>query len=202
MAKASSKKQALGFNDKEDRNRHALHEQNKSIYKRLLAAKKKADADLRNHGKTIKSELGEFGLDMIKLSVRLDEGDENDANEVRAQLKEMTRIMRWNGLPIGHEDDLFSEESNVDRRPTEEKAFAAGQKAGMRGESLRVPDEWSTSPDVVTAWGNGWRAGQDALFDIKEPKQDNQPPVDGNGEPVPTDAAPEDPAPEGTGEAE
>jgi hypothetical protein len=151
-------------NELSDEQRHTLFENNYARYLVLSEAAKKANKALKDHGKIIKADLGDYGLDMIKLRAKI-EGDESEAavTSAKDQVINMLRVMRWAGLPIGHTDDIFE---NFDNRPLEEQAEDAGKIAGMRGEPMKAPDRWATG-DLFQAWCKGWNKGQEQLFDIR-----------------------------------
>jgi hypothetical protein len=158
-------------NDKEDRNARALREQHIGSYVRVMAAKKAADKAVRDLTKTVKAEGGEFAWDMLKLQVKIREGGKEATEQARKEIKAIAQALRWENLPIGHEDDMFDE----DRADAEELAYRAGERAGMAGESLRVPDEYGASTATGQAYSKGWHAGQEALFDIQKPKDEEKP---------------------------
>lgn len=151
-------------NELTDEQRHALFENNFAKYLVLSAAAKKAQKALKDHGKIIKADLGDYGLDMIKLRAKI-EGDDSDVATAAAkeQVINMLRVMRWSGVPIGHTDDLFE---NFDARPLEEQAEDFGKIAGMRGEPMKAPERWA-SGDLYQAWCKGWNAGQEQIFNIR-----------------------------------
>ncbi len=155
-------------NELTDEQRHALFQQHFASYRKLEAAFKNAQKALKDEGKKIKADLGANGLDMIKLTIRL-EGDSSDEAQESAKslVLDTLRVLRWSGLPIGHTDDLFSD---FDARPLEEQAFDAGKIAGARGEAMNAPQRWATG-DLYQAWCRGWNKGQEEVFDIKPTAQ-------------------------------
>lgn len=150
-------------NELSDNQRHALFEHDLVKYSALLATKKKADKALRDFGKIIKADLGEYGLDMIKLRLKIEDGGAEAEASAKDHALNMIRVMRWAGLPVGHEDDLFQA---IDPRPLDEVAFDEGKIAGMRGMAMTAPERFATGP-TYQAWCNGWHKGQGEIFDIR-----------------------------------
>lgn len=162
----------------------------------LLAAEKEAKARRMNHDKVIKSDLGESGLDNIKLLERLStpEGEKSFKEEMDRQ----AQVARWAGLQIGTQGTLFEE----DRRPIVERAFEEGKRAGMDGKDCAPPHAAGT--EAYAKWIEGWHAGQSVkLGGIKSSKKDVAeiiPPEvkESAGKPDDFDAAAN--GPEGTGQ--
>lgn len=120
--------------------------------KSLVDAEKKAKAARMNFDKVIKAELGEKGLDNIKLLEELDT-PEGEAR-IKADMERQAMVARWAGLAIGTQGALF----DTDRRPIEDRAFDDGKRDGMSGKTLAPPH----APDTA-AYGRyveGWHAGQ------------------------------------------
>lgn len=151
-------------NQLSDEQRHALFENDYAKYLVLDASFKKAQKALKDFGKIVKADLGPYGLDMIKLRMRI-EGDESAAatDDAKGLVLDTLRVLRWAGLPIGHTDDIFQ---TFDARPLEEQAEDAGRIAGMRGEAMKAPERWATG-DVYQAWCRGWNKGQEEIFAIR-----------------------------------
>ena len=116
-------------------------------------AKKAADNALKQFGKEIKADLGKGGLQDIKDAIDLDtpEGEER----LKEEMARRARVMRWMGLPIGSEPDMFG---GPDRRPVTEKAFAEGKAAGLKAEPFRNPYH-QTNPGNAE-YAKGYEAGQ------------------------------------------
>lgn len=139
----------------EDKDRRVLFFIHRNEHVRLLAAKKAADAALKNHGKKVKADLGENGMRQIKLyeELRTPEGEER----FKAQRAAGAQAAAWAGLPVNTQADMF-----LDLAPLDERAFADGEEAGLRGDTLANPY------DVNSAHGRqfeaGWKAGQAVLF--------------------------------------
>jgi len=167
--RAAPAEDGIGHNSGEltDEQRQKLHLQHKGKYEKTLKAKKAADADFRNACKLAKSELGDFAVLQIKLAIAMDspEGE----LKIKARLEAEAQVLRWNGLPIGHQDELFGE----DRTPSVEKAFNAGKAAGMAGEHCKPPHDASTPQGQN--WISGWNAGQAVnLGGIKQKADDEE----------------------------
>ncbi|WP_029002765.1 hypothetical protein [Azorhizobium doebereinerae] len=167
---------APGHNSGElsDEQRQALTLQHKGQYVKALAAKKAADAALKNVCKKAKSELGEYAVDDIKLAIELDT-DEGIAR-LKADMERQARMARWFGLPLGSQAGLFSE----DRTPVEDKAFAEGKRAGMGAELRSAPSRYPQQ--VADRWYAGYDAGQNVVrADMKDAF--TAPTVPGDGDP-------------------
>lgn len=132
-----------------DAQRQALHlSQHVPAYEKALAAKKKADADLKNVCKLIKTEGGSVKAVKLTLELRTPEGEE----AFRARIAEQVEIAVWNG--VGVQIDMFVDE----REPAEDKAFAAGKRAGMAGETAKPPHD--PSVPQYARWMEGHAEGQ------------------------------------------
>lgn len=138
-----------------DDQRQALFFQHRKQYSTLLAAKKAADAALKNACKLAKAELGDDAIDSIKDAILL-ETPEGEA-ELKARIERQMRVARWMGLPVGAQADLFGE----DRTPAADKAFADGKRAGLAGETARPPHDPST--EQYRRWLSGHAEGQAVL---------------------------------------
>jgi len=142
-----------GLNDEQTQ---ALTFQHKGMWAQRLAAKKKADAELKNAAKLIKSELGAGGLKDIKDMIAL-ESEEGEAAH-RAEIERQMRVARWMGMAVGHEADLFD---SVDRTPAGDKAEAEGKRAGMQGQPRKPTHDPST--EQYRRWMAGYDQGQTIL---------------------------------------
>jgi hypothetical protein len=123
-------------------------------YVRLLAAKKAADAALKNHGKKTKVDLGEHGMRQIKLyeQMRTPEGEA----KARAAMQADVQAAMWAGLPVNTQIDMFE-----DLAPLDERAFADGEEAGLRGDFLENP--YDVNSHHGQQYEAGWRSGQAKL---------------------------------------
>jgi ribosome modulation factor len=132
----------------------ALFLQHKDHYAVALAAKKKADADLKNVCKVAKAEG--FTAEQIKAAIAF-ETPEGEAKET-AKLKQILQAAAWVGAPIGTQLAMFDE---PDRTPSVDRAFDEGKQAGLQGLVRKPP----YSPEVPQhdAWMNGWYEGQKAI---------------------------------------
>lgn len=139
----------------EDQHR-ALGFYHQGKYNELLTAKKLADANLKVGAKRALADG--ISVDDIKLLNRLDT-PEGEAS-LRAELNRQLEVARWVGSEIGTQFSLLDE---PDRTPLEDRAFAEGKRAGMKGESLNSPYEGAAG----IAYSEGWHIGQEALFSIQ-----------------------------------
>lgn len=150
---------SVGHNQLSDDDQRALHFRHVSEYKKALEAKKKADADFKNVTKRIKAEGG--AVDDVKLSIEL-ESPQGEA-KLKERFAAMQRIAAWNNLPIGTQGNIF----DVDRRPTEEKAFDEGKRDGMQGKTLVIPSIYPPDGAAGQKYAEGWHAGQAAIMNIR-----------------------------------
>lgn len=139
-----------------DDDRRVLFFINRNEHVKLLAAKKAADAALKNHGKKIKADLGENGMRQIKLyeELRTPEGEER----FKAQRLADAQVAAWAGLPVNTQADMFT-----DLAPLDERAFADGEEAGLRGDTLSNP--YDVNSQHGRQFEAGWKAGQERLFE-------------------------------------
>lgn len=155
MAKAA--KAVVGHNggDTAEQDRKVLFFMNRNAYVKALAAKKAADAALKQVGKTIKADLGEHGMAQIKAYEQLQtpEGQE----KLRAKLEAEAQAMRFAGLPVGTQLDML-EERAPDRLA---KAYRDGEESGLRGETLSNP--FNEASEEGMEYARGWTVGQQAL---------------------------------------
>lgn len=136
--------------------RRALTFHHRSKYNELLAKKKEADAALKQHAKLIKADLGEDGLDDIKVMNQL--ADLGDNSMIKQRVASLMRAADFMAMPLGAEPDLFDA---PDRRSMAEKAEQEGERAGLEGKSAMPPYEG----DLAQAWLTGWHRGQKTLRD-------------------------------------
>lgn len=135
-----------------DAQRQALHlSRHVPDYEKALAVKKKADNDFKNTCKVIKSEGGSVDQVKMTISLRTVEGEQ----AFRDNLAAMQEAAEWNG--VGVQIDL---EFNL-RQPADDKAFDAGKRAGLAGESARAPYDPGTSQ--AKRWLEGHADGQAVL---------------------------------------
>src|SRR3546814_18797704 len=95
-------------------------------YEKALAAKKKADADLKNVCKTIKSDGG--SVDDVKLTIKLrtPEGEK----EFKEQIERQSKIAEWNNLTIGGQGSILDEA----RQPVTHSIIAECKQGGRVGK--------------------------------------------------------------------
>lgn len=134
-----------------DIERQALHFRHVSEYESSLAAKKSADADLKNTAKRIKAEGGSMRAVKLTIELRTPEGED----AVRARLAELQEVAQWNG--VGIQVDMFADE----RQPSEDKAFEEGKRAGMKGEPRKPPHDPSVPQHG--RWLDGYTEGNAAM---------------------------------------
>jgi hypothetical protein len=151
-----------GDNSGIDPDREKLFFYHRRKYVTALAAKKAADAAMKNCGKAIKGDLGEFGLDEIKdyETAQTPEGQE----KLKAKSEGIMRALRLAGMPVGTQLDIFT-----DRAPLVERAARTGREAGMRGDSLSNP--YNEASEEGIAFAEGWHAGQQDIFAIEKLKE-------------------------------
>lgn len=148
----------IGHNSNEmsEDQRIALTFLHKKAYVAALAAKKRADADLKNVAKTAKAELGADGLANIKDMIAL----ETEEGEVRhkAEVERMMQVARWVGLPVGAQGQLFAA---IDPAPLSERAYNRGKMHGLAGEAFSSPHAPET--EAYRSELAGWQDGQAVL---------------------------------------
>lgn len=140
-----------------ERERKAIFHINRRAYNEALAVKKAADAKLKNVAKTVKSDLGEHGLQQIK-DYELAQTPEGQA-ALKAEIEARAQAMRFAGMPVNTQVDMFE-----DLAPLAERAFAAGEEAGMRGDTLANP--YNEASAEGQEYARGWHAGQESIFAI------------------------------------
>ncbi len=146
-----------------DADRKVLFFINRNAWLEAMEAKKAADARVKNVGKQIKADLGEYGLDQIKTyeKARTPEGEA----KLKAEMEAMRQSMRWAGVPINTQIDMFE-----DLAPLDERAFAEGEESGLRGDTFSNP--YDANSAAGKQFDDGWRAGQSALGAGIKKKQD------------------------------
>lgn len=128
--------------------------QHKGNYVAALAAKKKTDADFKNMAKRVKADLGELGIDQIKLAIRL-ETPEGEA-EVRGEIAGMQQVAAWVGADIGTEFEMDLGDGG--------RAFNEGKRAGMLGEPKKPPKAYAPDSIDYQKWLEGHGDGNAALL--------------------------------------
>jgi hypothetical protein len=137
-----------------DDQRQGLHYQHCREYEVALAAKKKADADIKNCGKRIKAEGDSVAKVKKTLKSRTPEGEA----ELRAEIAETAEVLRWGGVNVGHTKEMFPE----DRTPGTEAAYAEGKRHGLDGKPGQPPHDPST--EQYREWLRGHGDGQAVLM--------------------------------------
>lgn len=138
-----------------EKERKVLFFINRRDYLDALAAQKAASSRMKLVGKTIKADLGKYGLDQIKAyeQAQTPEG----LAELKARRDADLQAMRFAGVPVNTQLDIF-----LDRAPLSERAYTEGEEAGLRGDTLSNPyNEASTEGQE---FARGWHDGQGALF--------------------------------------
>lgn len=134
--------------------RRALLFQHVSAYQAALAAKKTADANIKNVCKIAKADLGKGAVADIKDIILLREpGGEQ---ELREEIERKLRVARYVNAPAGYQFS-FAE----DMRPAVDQAFEAGKIQGLDGGDMAPPYD-PTLPQYQR-WLEGWHAGQEVL---------------------------------------
>lgn len=153
-----------------DDERHALHLRHVREYQVGLAAKKKADAELKNVGKRIKAEGDSVAKVKKTIQAQTPEGEA----ELRAEMEETLQVLRWSGVHTGDTKDMFPD----DRTPAVDRARAEGRRAGMDGQACSP--NYDTSVPQHQAWIEGWQEGQGILASAfaKKPDVPADAPVD------------------------
>ncbi|MGE0575427.1 MAG: hypothetical protein AB7F22_10475 [Reyranella sp.] len=146
--------------DMTEEQRKALTFSHKRLYEKALAAKKAADADLKNAAKRAKAELGDDAVALIKDMIAL-EGDDGE-EKIKAAIDRQRRAAEYMGLPLGAQLTMFDE---PDRTPAVDRARAEGQRDGMQGKSLVNP--YAPELEQHAAYAEGWHDGQKAIFNLK-----------------------------------
>lgn len=148
---------AAGHNsgDMAEKDRKVLFFIGRKNYLEALAAKKTADAKLKLVGKGIKADLGEYGLDQIKAYEKAQTPDGQAA--IKAEMEATRQALRFAGVPINTQLDLLE-----DLAPLAERAYSAGEEAGLKGETLANP--YNEGSFEGQEFARGWHDGQGALF--------------------------------------
>lgn len=140
-----------------DEERRALAYHHKRFYVAALAAKKKADAELKNVAKKAKGD--EIPVSMIKHLIALD--TEEGRAKIEAEIAEAYKAAAWAGVGFGAQSDLFAQ---PDRTPLADKARASGEVAAMNGDDCDPP--YDHGSELGQAWITGWQAGQGVMASL------------------------------------
>lgn len=128
---------------------------NRKNYLEAQAAQKAANARMKQVGKVIKADLGEYGLDQIK-TYETAQTPEGQA-KLKARQEAERQAMAFAGVPINTQLDIFT-----DRAPLTERAYRDGEEAGLRGDSLANP--YNEASAEGQEYARGLHDGQGALF--------------------------------------
>jgi hypothetical protein len=145
------------------------------------AAKSKYDglkSDCRNLLKKVKAELGDDGLDRVKLIVKI-RRDENAVEQLRATLRNSAWVAKWMNATPGQQLEIFP-----DLRPIDDRAYEEGKAAGLAGD--RFNPTFGMGTEAYHRFQDGWQAGQEILTkgfkplekmpeDLGEPKSQAEP---------------------------
>ncbi|TPN44434.1 hypothetical protein FJ981_27960 [Mesorhizobium sp. B1-1-4] len=156
MAKSKASAAQPGHNvDIGEADRKVLFFINRKNYLAALAEQKAAAAKLKQVGKVIKADLGEYGLDQIKAyeKAQTPEG----LAKIKAAQEAERQALRFAGVPINTQLDIFT-----DRMPLDERAYRDGEEAGLRGDTLSNP--YNEASAEGQEYARGWHDGQGALF--------------------------------------
>lgn len=144
--------------DLSDEQLQALHLRNHvPAYERALKAKKDADAAFKQVCKVIKADGGSVEDVKATIHLRTPEGEK----ELKAIVESRLRILRWAGVPVGVQGEMFGE----DMRSQLERGYDAGKIAGMAGEECKPT--YAPGTDGHQGWMDGWHHGQSAILNIK-----------------------------------
>ncbi|TPM53254.1 hypothetical protein FJ959_22250 [Mesorhizobium sp. B2-2-4] len=164
MAKSKASAVQPGHNvDIGEADRKVLFFINRKNYLAALAEQKAATAKLKQVGKVIKADLGEYGLDQIKAyeKAQTPEG----LAKIKAAQEAERQALRFAGVPINTQLDIFA-----DRMPLDERAYRDGEEAGLRGDTLSNP--YNEASAEGQEYARGWHDGQGALFAGIKKKED------------------------------
>lgn len=134
--------------------------------------------DCRNLLKKVKAELGDDGLDRVKMIVKL-RRDEEAVEKLRTDLRNMAWVARWMNATPGQQLEIFS-----DLRPIDDRAYEEGKAAGLAGDAFNP--KFGQGSSAYHRFQDGWQAGQEILSKGFKPLE--KPPED-LGAPGPTSAA-------------
>lgn len=136
--------------------RQALALMHRRIYRTKMAAKREADAAVKNACKVIKADLGEFGVLQVKemLARETPEG----AAKADAELKAKSEVRIW--VSDDRQLDMFP----ATVKATDSEAYQQGKIAGMDDEALRNPYGEGTADGEDFA--RGWQAGKTVLDEL------------------------------------
>jgi len=135
-----------------DDERQALHWEHVRDYEVVLAAKKKADADIKNVGKRIKAEGDSVAKVQITIALRTPEGEA----AFKARIQEEMEVAAWNG--VGVQTELFGD---ADLMPAVDKKYADGKRDGLAGNPCRP--ECDASVPQYKSYMTGFHEGQAVL---------------------------------------
>ena len=138
-------------------------------------------SECRNLLKKVKAELGDDGLDRVKMIVKL-RRDEEATEKLRADLRNMAWVAKWMNATPGQQLEIFS-----DLRPTADRAYEEGKAAGLAGD--RFNPTFGQGTEAYHRFQDGWQAGQEILAKGFKPLE--RPPED-LGDSKATEAAPAD----------
>lgn len=138
-----------------EKDRKVLFFINRRNWLAAQAEKKAADAKMKNVGKAIKADLGEYGLSQIKAYEKAQTAE--GLAELKAAQAAELQAMAFAGVPVNTQLDIFA-----DLVPIAERAYNDGEEAGLRGDTLSNP--FNESSHEGQRYAQGWHDGQGALF--------------------------------------
>lgn len=103
-----------------------------------------------------KTALGKKAVRDFRLRQKL--RTEKGEKAVKEQIERALEIARWLGMPIGAQSELFP---IVDRTPLADRAYAAGELAGLNGERRDPPH--SPGVEAYDRWLTGYADGNERL---------------------------------------
>jgi hypothetical protein len=136
-----------------DDQEHALTAHHASAYGKLLAAKKTADANLKNGVKLAKAE----GIGLAAIKEYIDFQTPDGRERLEEEIARKHKIARWAGLPVGTQLNFFED----DRAPLEYEVFNDGKRAGLKGDRCDPPHHLPGA--LAQQWQEGWHEGQAVL---------------------------------------
>lgn len=137
-------------------------------------------SDCRNLLKKVKAELGDDGLDRVKLIVKI-RRDEEATEKLRTDLRNMAWVARWMNATPGQQLEIFS-----DLRPIDDRAYEEGKAAGLAGDAFNP--KFGQGSSAYHRFQDGWQAGQEILAKgfkpLEKPPEDLDAPKTQEAEPA------------------
>ncbi|GGB00227.1 hypothetical protein GCM10011491_30550 [Brucella endophytica] len=125
------------------------------ILKQLLSVEEDMKP-LRDLKKKIRAEAKGYGFKLSEIDTGMRLMTMEDQSIFVAEIEQLIEIAQaFNALPPGEQGNLFP-----DRRPADERAFAAGKQAGLEGKNCEAPAGYD-----APKWTDGWHEGQRIMRD-------------------------------------